>query len=478
MSGFRAIVVAALVALATANCSRSESTTTEAQTSSAIDVAREAYIYGFPLVDFYRIYAAYFLFPHSPVYKAAVNTLVNTPNVYTPADTTVQTPNSDTPYSFAFLDLRSQPYVLTLPPIEKNRYYSVQLVDLYTNNFAYLGTRTTGNTGGHFLIAGPDWHGTARSGITKVAHCTTQFALVLIRTQLFDLADLGRVHEIQAGYKVQPLSSFAGTPAPPVAPSIHWVLPMSAAPPKEFSVKAWLTDRLMPPERTSPKFYNLLSFVLQFCPVLPTDADTRKSFASIGVQPGGFRLPSGVTTKDLTDGMAAGQAAIDDARAKVSSSTEVFAPNSTLFKNALARSVAAQVGILGNSPQEAIYLTYQKDANGNAPTGAKTYVVRFAPGKLPPVKAFWSLTMYDMPQQLLVANPLNRYLINSPMLPQLKRDKDGGLTLYVQHGSPGKDWESNWLPAPAGGFFMVLRCYYPDASVIDGSWKQPPLQPV
>jgi hypothetical protein len=471
----RVIVIVALTAIATASCSRPESATV-AQTSSAVDVAKDAYVYGFPLVDFYRIYAAFFLFPRSPVYKGPVNALVNTPNVYTPADTTVQTPNSDTPYSFAFLDLRSQPYVLTLPPIEQNRYYSVQLVDLYTNNFAYLGTRTTGNAGGHFLIAGPDWHGTAPAHITKVVRCTTQFALALIRTQLFDLADLDRVHEVQAGYKVQPLSTFAGLPAPPAAPAIRWALPMSAAPPKEFSVKAWLTEQLMPPERTSPKFYDLLSFVLRFCPVQPHDADARKTFESIGVHSGTFRLPSRVTAKDLTDGMAAGQAEIDAARAKVTSSGELFAPSSTLFKDALARAVGAQVGILGNSPAEAIYLAYQKDANGDAPTGAKKYLIRFASGKLPPVKAFWSLTMYDMPQQLLVANPLNRYLINSPMLPKLERDKDGGLTLYVQHDSPGKALEPNWLPAPAGGFFMVLRCYYPDSSIVDGSWKQPPLQ--
>jgi len=477
MRGFRAIVVATSLMVAIASCSQRGSTTAT-QTSSAVDVAKNAYVYGFPLVDFYRIYAAFFLFPHSPVYKGAVDTLINTPSVFTPADTTVQTPNSDTPYSFAFLDLRAQPYVLTLPSVEKNRYYSVQLVDLYTNNFAYLGTRTTGNAGGHFLISGPDWHGRAPTGIAEVIRCTTQFALALFRTQLFDLADLGRVHGIQAAYNVQPLSRFAGGPAPRSAPAIHWALPMSAAPRKEFSVKGWLTEQLMPPERTSPKFYDLLSFVLQFCPALPNDAGARKTFRSIGVQPGTFRLPSGVTTKNLTDGMAAGQAEIDDARAKVTSSGALFAPNSTLFKDALARSVAAQVGILGNSPDEAIYLTYQKDASGDAPTGAKKYVVRFGPGELPPVKAFWSLTMYDMPQQLLVANPPNRYLINSPMLPQLKRDKGGGLTLYIQHDSPGKSLESNWLPAPAGGFFMVLRCYYPGAPIIDGSWKQPPLQRV
>ena len=200
-------------------------------------IAAEAYVYGFPLVDLYRINWGYFADTGGPSFKTAVNSLFNSADVYTPADTTIQTPNSDTPYSFALFDLRAEPWVLTLPQIEQNRYYSVQLVDLYTYNSDYLGTRTTGNGGGNFLIAGPDWKGTAPAGITKVVQADTDLFVALYRTQLFDAPDLANVKTIQAGYKVAPLSTFAGTPAPPPSSTIAWIAPLS---PTDERASTWL----------------------------------------------------------------------------------------------------------------------------------------------------------------------------------------------------------------------------------------------
>ncbi len=452
-----------------------------AQTAAAaVDTAARAYVYGFPLVDLYRIEAAYFFFPRSPAFKAPVNTLYNTPNVYTPADTTVQTPNSDTPYSFVMFDLRAQPYVLTLPPIARNRYYSVQLVDQYTFNFAYLGSRTTGNGGGRYLIAGPAWHGATPKGVDKVVHAETDFVLALIRTQLFGPADLPNVHKIQAEYKIASLSAFTQSAAPPAAPAIHWMLPLSskAPAPEGLGVKAWLVSALMPPERTSPKFFSALSFVLQFCPVVPSEVALRNQFATIGISPGRFRAPDGVTQRNLAAGMAQGQAQIDAARAKATSARDLFGTRASMGNNYLNRAVGAQLGILGNTAAEAVYLNYTNDALGNPLTGKRNYIVRFGPGQLPPVNAFWSITMYDLPQQLLVANPIDRYLINSPMLPTLRRDPDGGVTLYVQHASPGANRQSNWLPSPSGDFFAVLRAYWPKPAIVDGTWKLPPMKPV
>jgi hypothetical protein len=141
------------------------------------------------------------------------------------------------------------------------------------------------------------------------------------------------------------------------------------------------------------------------------------------------------------------------------------------------RALGAQSGIFGNSKEEAYYGLYGKDSTGAPLSGDKAYTLRFAKDALPPVKAFWSLTMYDLPQQLLVANPIERYLINSAMLPELKRDADGGLTIYVQKDKPADDKVSNWLPAPAGPFMVVARLYLPDPSVLDGTWKSPELQP-
>jgi hypothetical protein len=421
------------------------------------DLAKAAYVYGFPMVDFYRIWYGYFLAPNSPAYAGPVNKLHNTARVYTPADTVVQTPNSDTPYSFVGLDLRAEPIVLTLPPIDKDRYYAVQFVDQYTFNIAYVGTRTTGNGGGTFLIAGPDWHGEKPDGISDVIPFDTPFGLAIIRTQLFNASDLDNVKKIQAGYDAQPLSAYLGTPAPS-APAMDWLPPLS---PEE--------------QRTSPKFFDLLGFILSSCPVDVSEVTLRSQFESIGIGTG-KRFDPGNDAGTYTAGMTAGQQEIDEARKQVTSANDLFGTREFMQNNYLNRAVAAQYGILGNTASEAVYLGYAADSAGKPLTGANRYSVRFANNDLPPVNAFWSLTMYDLPKQLLVENPLNRYLINSPMLTSLKRDGDGGLTLYIQHDSPGKEKESNWLPAPMGPFMMILRLYSAKESAISGRWKEPPLE--
>jgi len=428
-------------------------------------IAAEAYVYGFPIIDNYRVMTAYFVDRRSPEYKGPPNRVYNTARVYTPADKAIQTPNSDTPYSFAWLDLRTEPVVLTLPPIEKDRYYSVQLVDLYTFNFAYLGTRTTGNGGGKFLIAGPDWNGTAPPGIDKVIRAETQFVFALYRTQLFSPEDIGNVEKIQAGYGLELLSAFAGTTAPAPAPDIEFI-------------KAISPDE----ERTSLDFFNILNFVLQYCPVDPSETELRARFEEIGVVPGRPLIEEMLSPEmqaALKAGMAAGQKEIDAARAASNSSADLFGSRAELKNNFLNRAVGAQLGIYGNSKEEAFYVGYATDASG-APldAAANRYTLHFGANDLPPAKAFWSLTMYDLPAQLLVANPINRYLINAPMLQSLKRDADGGITLYLQNDSPGADKESNWLPAPDGPFFAVLRIYLPEPQVLSGAWNQPPIERV
>jgi hypothetical protein len=156
-------------------------------------------------------------------------------------------------------------------------------------------------------------------------------------------------------------------------------------------------------------------------------------------------------------------------------SGDVFGTREYMKDNYLYRFAAAALGIYGNSRDDAIYPVYFVDEAGERLTGANNYTMHFAPGELPPVNSFWSLTMYELPRSLLVANPLDRYLINSPMLPQLQKDADGGLTLYIQNESPGKEKESNWLPAPKGPFRMFLRPYWPKQEALDGEWTAPKL---
>jgi hypothetical protein len=429
-------------------------------------IAKEAYIYGFPVVDSYRIEYGYFVDRQDPEFKAPWNQIVNIPRVYTPADTAIQSPNSDTPYSWLGMDLRAEPIVLTVPPIEKERYFTVQLIDAYTFNFAYIGSRTTGNGGGSFLVAGPGWKGATPKGVKKVILSDTEFVLAAYRTQLFNPGDLDNVKKVQAGYKAEPLSAFLGTAAPKAAPVIDFIKPL---PPAE--------------EKTSPQFFNILNFILQFCPTVPSEKALMARFARIGVGAGKTLDVSKLSPEMKTaieQGMADAWVACGGvqqqwAAGKVSSG-DLFGSRESLKNNYLYRMTAAALGIYGNSKQEALYGFYATDEAKQELNGANRYTLRFAPGQLPPVNAFWSLTMYEWPQKLLVANPINRYLINTPMLPQLKRDADGGVTLLIQNESPGKDKEANWLPAPKGPFAMALRLYWPKEAAVDGKWKQPPVK--
>ena len=427
-------------------------------------IVKEAYIYGFPLVDNYRIQYGYFVDRQNPEFKAPWNQLKNIPRVYTPADTAIQTPNSDTPYSFVGMDLRAEPMVLTVPPIEKERYFSVQLIDAYTFNFDYIGSRTTGNNGGSYLVAGPNWKGETPKGVKKVFRSETEFVFAVYRTQLFNPGDLDNVKKVQAGYKAQTLSAFLGTAAPKAAPAIDFIKPLTPA-----------------EEKTSPQFFNILNFVLQFCPTDPSETELMARFARIGVGAGKTMDASkfspemkAAVEQGVADAWADfGELEKQFAAGKVTSG-DVFGTREYLKNNYLYRMGAAVLGIYGNSKQEAMYPFYAVDEAKQKLNGANRYTVRFAPGQLPPVHAFWSLTMYELPKSLLVANPINRYLINSPMLPQLKRDADGGLTLIIQNESPGKEKEANWLPAPKGPFVMAMRLYWPKEEAVDGKWTAPP----
>jgi hypothetical protein len=440
-------------------------TEAHAQTSVSPDearaIAKEAYIYGFPMVDSYRIQHAYFVDAGNPEYKGPWNQIVNIPRVYTPADMAIQTPNSDTPYSFAGLDLRAEPIVLTVPVIEKNRYFSVQLIDAYTFNFAYIGSRTTGNDGGSFLIAGPNWKGEKPKGVTKVIRSETEFVLAGYRTQLFNPGDLDNVKKVQAGYKVEPVSAF-GQPAPAPAPAVDFIKPLTPE-----------------AQKTSPQVFNILNFVLQFCPTNPPETELMARFAKIGVGAGKTIDASSPEMKTaLEQGIADAWADFAGLKKSIDAGKvtagDLFGTREYLKNNYLYRLAGAVLGIYGNSKQEAMYPVYTVDADGQKLAGSNRYTVRFAPGQLPPVNAFWSLTMYELPASLLVANPINRYLINSPMLPNLKLDADGGLTLIIQNESPGKDKEANWLPAPKGPLIMYMRLYWPKDAALDGQWKAPP----
>ena len=454
------ITLAATLVLSAARAA--DVTSAEAKT-----IAEEAFIYGFPMVMNYGTMYEYFIDKAGAQYKCSFNQLYNTAHVYTPKDTAIVTPNSDTPYSFIGADLRAEPLVLSVPEIEKGRYYSVQLVDMYTFNYGYIGSRATGNEAGSYMIAGPNWKGETPPGIKKIFRCETDFSLVIYRTQLFAPSDIDNVKKIQADYKAQTLSAFEKKSAPPAAPEIEW--------PKLDKKSA----------ETDPFAY--LSFLLQFCPPTgPAEVEKplRAQFARIGIEAGKpFSLDklSAEQKAELVAGIKSGFEKIKQKREEVGEEVNGwritksgFGDRDMLKGDWLLRAVAAMAGIYGNDAVEALYPLLATDSGGNKPDCSKNrYTLTFPKDQLPPVNAFWSVTMYDGKTQLLVANPINRYLINSPMLPDLKKNADGSLTIYMQKDSPGKDKKSNWLPAPDSPIYVAMRLYWPKERALTGQWKPP-----
>jgi hypothetical protein len=436
---------------------------------AAKDIAEAAYIYGLPIVMNYGILYEFTVDKTSGQYKGPFNTIANEARVFTYKDTSVVTPNSDTPYSMLWLDLRAEPMVISVPAVDSKRYYSVQMIDGNTYNYGYIGSRATGHEAGSYLVVGPGWTGEKPEGIGAVFQSTTDFSLVIFRTQLFDDKDMENVKAVQAGYAARPLSAFLNQPAPPPAPEI--------------------TFPVFSKDLVKEEFFEFLDFSLQFAPARPNETEIRAQLAEIGIGPGKtFSFKDlGVEQKaEMLLGLAEGKRKIDEA--VKNNGTEVngwrvgaaFGNEAFFDGNWALRATAAQAGIYGNDADEAMYPQTRVDSDGADLDGSKhSYTVTFPKDGLPPVNAFWSITMYDGKTQLLIENPINRYLINSPMLPGMKTNDDGSVTILIQKDSPGTDKEANWLPAPDGPIYLVMRLYWPrtgDPSILPpgkGTWKPP-----
>ncbi|MET0845804.1 MAG: DUF1254 domain-containing protein, partial [Pseudomonas sp.] len=389
-------------------------------------IAKEAYLYGFPVVEMYKTLYTQAVDKNSANFKAPFNRIGHTAKAFTAKDTAFVTPNADTPYSFVWMDLRAEPVVLTLPPIDEHRYYSVQLIDAYTQNFAYLGTRSTGNKGGHFMVAGPDWQGQQPIKMDRMLRSETNIAYALYRTQLFDEKDLAKVKKILKGYKVETLSHYVKQKAPPAAPKITWPKPT-------------------PTMSDTPDLFRYLNFMLVFAPAQDKEKDVLARFKTIGIEAGQPFTLHAFTAEQrqaLEDGIRDAKAEFaqlkkDKIDTHQITSGDFFGTRDHLKGNYLYRYAGANMGIFGNSAEEANYIGYFVDKDGQPVDASKhDYTLHFDKNALPPADAFWSLTMYDGKNKLLVANPLNRYLINSRMLRDLKLDADGGLTLYLQNEAP------------------------------------------
>jgi hypothetical protein len=443
----RAVVVAALaeVAVVVVSSSAEAAPTTYKQ---ARQIGAQAYAYGLAVLNEERVISG---FP--------ANTLLNITQLATPAEQLIVLPNNDTLYTNARFDLSAGPIVIHVPA-ERGRYYVLQFLDAYTNTFAYIGRRTTGTQAGDFALTPPGWQGTLPAGVKRIS-APTPTVWMLGRTLVNGPNDVTNVIAIQHGYTATPLSNFGGTPNPAV-----------------FLTSALGKSATLP---TGLAFYDAMDAVMVNNPPPKSEQGLMRRFASVGIGPG--RTPSteplsSAVRNGLIAGVGYGRQQVKQyASRTIAGSLRVHngwlvppAATGNYGSNYLLRAYIAEDAIGANRPVEALYPVTGVDNQGGTLTGSHRYVLHSPKGELPPVKAFWSLTMYNQ-NLFLINNPLGRYSIGNRTT-GLKRNRDGSLDILLQATRP-KHNASNWLPAPKGKFELTLRLYNPTPSVLKGGWSLP-----
>ncbi|MBS1676350.1 MAG: DUF1254 domain-containing protein [Actinobacteria bacterium] len=446
-------------------------TTRPALPDDAVELAAQAFVYAYPLEYALREMAG-FTTDHSTLPVGGPwNELHHARELLGP-ETEFVSPNNDTLYSLSSLDLRGGPLLLEVPETG-SRYYVLQMIDAWSNNFAYVGTRSHGGDGGRFLLAAPGFAGEEPRDTTLI-EAPTGIALLLGRIQVDGEEDLPAVKELQDRFSLRRLDgshpSAAGLPEP------------AAQVPEEL--RWWETVRVElaafpPPAEDGPLLaaFAPLGLGAADSPYVDPDPDLVKVLvegesrgrATIeqlakGGKPGPQGWTSAMHFFDYNR-YRLGFGTIDSDEWKIADSQRAYA----------TRAAAARAGLFGNHGYEADYELVYTDADGEPLDGANAYELRLS--EPPPAGAFWSLTMYDVPRFLLVDNPIHRYSIGD-RTPGLARDEDGALTIYLQADSPGADKESNWLPTPTGPFRPMMRIYGPQAPVLDGSYQLPSIQRV
>jgi hypothetical protein len=429
-------------------------------------LATDAYIYGYPLVtmEMTRRVATNVAKPeamHAPM--GQLHKAREYPNA---SFRGVTAPNADTLYVTSFFDVDSEPWVLSLPDLH-GRYALFPLLDAWTTVFEAPGKRTTGTAAQTYAITGPGWSGGLPSGVKEYKSPTN---LVWFLGRIYSTGtpeDYAAVHKLQDEISLVPLSAYGKPYTPPpgkVDPAIDMKTPVR--------------DQVNRMDAVA--FFTLLAELMKTNPPSPADALEVVKFARIGLVPGQDFDPSKLNP-DFVKRIP--QVAFDRIEFQFEINKDVrhvngwnvFTKTGVYGTDYLMRALIAAFALAANWPQDTIYPTSLKDADGRDYDGANNYVIRFAKGETPPVEGFWSITMYD-PHLFFVANPINRYSISPRQ--DLKANADGSIDILIQHESPGPDKESNWLPAPVGKFILMLRMYWPnegDPSILDGTWTAPPV---
>lgn len=446
------LALAALLTFGSPTFAQEEVTPDEAR-----EIASDAFLYAYPMLYNYKTLYQQVEDPSFPGYIGGFDRFRHYSRGFTPADTDIVTPSNDTPYSWAWLDLRAEPMVVSVPAAP-DRYYVLQWFDLFTHSAHYMGSRATGTEAGDYLLVGPDWNGTAPEGITDVLQFETDIVGTLTRTAWTGEGDRAGLVAQQRQYRIRPLSEFTGAKA--------------AAPGPEMQFPGWDEARA-----NSPDFISYLNFLMQFAAAVSSEQEMFADFAKIGIAPG-ETFDAGALDPEIRGAIAAGiadaQKELNDTIAQTTSSRELFGTRESLGEDyIMERAVGAAMGIYGNSQQEAVYTAFQQGPDGQLLDSTKKYLLHFNADQVPDVKYFWSMTMYNLPGRLLVENPLGRYAIGS-RTDGLKTNPDGSVDIYLQNESPGAEAESNWLPTPeTGNFYMILRMYGPQGALLNGSWEAP-----
>ena len=437
-------------------------TPVQAEDTNMRDAARDSYLFTYPLVMMYRTMYLQAIDESSPTFSGGMGQWLHLGNA-TPADTDIVTPNTDTPYSYAWVDLRAEPWVLTMPAIGPDRFYTSQWDDLWGYVLDNSGSVNDGNDGVSVLLAGPAWDGDLPEGIDRVIQGETSFLGSLTRTQLLPSDTSQDIERIQASYQLEPLSAFLGQSAPPPAEAVDWLAWTEGA---ELGLGYWTH----------------VAQLLEFVEPNDADADAYASLASIGIERGQPFDPLALGDahkKALQGGIEDARALMDKEVVLLTDATALFGPRSQVGQKYLKRSLGIYGGIFGNTKNISVYQNQVVDDQGrplNASNGP--FEMTFVAGALPPVDFFWSLTMYKLPDRHLVDNPIDRYAISSTT-PNLIMGADGSLKIYISMEQPQEaEAKANWLPAPEGPFWLVMRSYGPGQSILDKTYELPPVRAV
>jgi hypothetical protein len=457
-----AVVLSLLTLPALPLAANAQSALTEQEAQA---IALDAYIYFYPLMSM-DLSRKQFTNGTSD-FKGPMNTFVNVP-AYPPADFKgVVRSNFDTLYSVSWLDMTKEPVVISAPDTD-GRYYLLPMLDMWTDVFASPGWRTTGTKAGNFLVTPPDWSGTVPDGMTRIS-APTPYVWLIGRTKTDGPPDYDAVRKIQAGYKVVLLSEF-GKPPKPVEFKLDTTVDMKTPPKVQVDTMA------------GAKYFAYAAELLKLHPPHATDEPIIARMKKIGIEVG--------KSFDVSKLDPAVQKAVESAPqdgqklmawklptlARVANGWSMNTDTVGVYGNYyLKRAILSQQGLGANVVEDAIYPLNLADESGKPLDGANKYTITFEKGAAPPVNAFWSITLYDQ-EGFQVGNVLNRFAVSSWM--PFKTNSDGSLDLYFQNESPGKDMETNWLPAPKGPFNLTMRLYAPKSEALTGKWNPPPVTKV